>query len=244
MKVWVDAPSGRTYILYSSRIEAVLNFSVPEGVDLDVDNTSGDISVEGITTGQVKLNASSGDIEVKTVTARLATETSSGDQKYFEIVGDIGCIATSGDIKFEDITGTIECRASSGDLKFTGVNGEIKSRTSSGDLILNDIDGAITNVSSSGDLKITDSQTVLNLAATSGNITGTGISLKGNSQFKTSSGDIYLDLDNDIEKISFDLKASSGDLRIQGNHADNKLQLHRGGILVQGVSTSGDQTYK
>jgi len=66
--------------------------------------------------------------------------------------------------------------------------------------------------------------------------------------FKTSSGDIHINFLNEMKELSFDLKSSSGDLLVEKNNiknsSDKSLVVGQGPILVRGVSSFGDQSYK
>ena len=83
----------------------------------------------------------------------------------------------------------------------------------------------------------------LDVETTSGSIRGESVSLDGDSFFESSSGSINIELDNDISSMSFDLKASSGGLRVGSNRSDDRLIIKRGGIQITGRSSSGSQSY-
>ena len=68
--------------------------------------------------------------------------------------------------------------------------------------------------------------------------------MKSDSRFRTSSGDIEIEFDNDMSDLSFDLEASSGDLSVDGRRSDRSLYIKEGDIWIKGVSSSGSQKYK
>ncbi len=238
LKVWIE--SSRSII---GRFEAKMTLKVPYSMDIDIRNSSGDIYIEEIAADKMKLITTSGDVELKSIESQLTTKSTSGDLEIYYLKGAISAGSSSGDQNFSHIRADISARATSGKLIFSDVIGDLSTKTTSGNLRFENIDGYISNVSTSGDLIIDKAKTKLNLATTSGEISGNGIELIGDSKFKSTSGDISLDFDN-IDAMSFDLRASSGDLRAGGRSADKKLYMKRGEVWIYGVSSSGDQSYR
>ena len=239
LKVWIEAPRS-----IMGRFEAQLSFKVPYSIDIDITNSSGDIYIEEIISEQMKLKASSGDIELKNIETLLTTTTTSGDLDINYLKGSISAASTSGDQKFNHIRANISTVATSGDLSLFDIVGDLSTRTTSGDLQFEDIEGRVSNVSTSGNLTINKAKTILDLHTTSGDISGDGIELIGDSKFKSTSGDVSIDFDNNIDEMSFDLRASSGDLRAGSRSADRKLYMKHGDVWVYGHSSSGDQNYR
>ncbi|WP_372644881.1 DUF4097 family beta strand repeat-containing protein [Ancylomarina sp.] len=239
LMVWIEAPRS-----IMGRFEAQLSFKVPYSMDLDITNSSGDIYIEEIVAEQMKLKATSGDIEIKNIETLLTTTTTSGDLEINYLKGSISAASTSGDQNFSHIRASISTVATSGDLSFLNVVGDLSTRTTSGDLQFEDIEGRVSNISTSGNLNIYKAKTILDLSTTSGDISGDGIELIGDSKFKSTSGDVSIDFNNNIDEMSFDLSASSGDLRAGSRSADRKLYMKNGDVWVYGHSSSGDQNYR
>ena len=212
-------------------------------MDIDIRNSSGDIYIEEIVADKMKLVTTSGDVELKNIETQLNTSATSGDLEIDYLKGTISAGSTSGDQKFSHIRASVSTRATSGDFLFSDVLGDLSTKTTSGDLQFENIDGRISNVSTSGNLTIDKAQTILNLTTTSGDISGDGIELIGDSKFKSTSGDISMNFNN-IDDKSFDLKASSGDLRAGSRSADRKLYMKNGDVWIYGISSSGDQNYR
>ena len=238
LKIWIEAP--RSII---GRFEAKLTLKVPYSMDIDIHNSSGDVYIEEIAADKMKLVTTSGDVELKNIETQLTTSATSGDLEIDYLKGLIFSASTSGDQSFSHIRASVSARATSGDFIFFDIVGDINTRTTSGDLQFENIDGRISNVSTSGDLTIDKAKTVLDLTVTSGDISGDGIELMGDSRFKSTSGDISIDFNN-ADTLSFDLKASSGDLRAGSRSADRKLYMKNGDIWIYGVSSSGNQNYR
>jgi hypothetical protein len=238
LKVWIEAPRS-----IMGRFEAKLTLKVPYSMDIDIRNSSGDIYIEEIIADKMKLVTSSGDVELKNIETQLTTSSTSGDLEIDYLKGAISARSTSGDQKFSHIRASVSTRATSGDFLFSDVFGDLSTKTTSGDLQFENIDGRISNVSTSGNITIDKAKTILDLTVTSGDISGDGIELTGDSRFKSTSGDVSMNF-NDIGAMSFDLKASSGDLRAGSRSEDRKLYKNNGGVWIYGVSSSGDQNYR
>jgi len=238
LKIWIEAPRS-----IMGRFEANLTLKVPYSMDIDIRNSSGDVYIEEIAADKMKLVTTSGDIELKNIETQLTISATSGDLEIDYLKGAILSASTSGDQSLNHIRASISTRATSGDLIFSNVIGDLSTKTTSGDLKFENIDGRISNVSTSGDLTINKAKTVLDLTVTSGDINGDGIELIGDSRFKSTSGDVSMDFNN-ISTMSFDLKASSGDLRAGSRSADRKLYMKNGDVWIYGVSSSGNQNYR
>lgn len=205
--------------------EARFNITMPEGVTLNIDNTSGDIHVSGLEGGDYQISASSGDVSMEDIIGTTQVKTTSGDLQVKRITGDLVMHSTSGDQQVRDITGSMSTRSSSGDMAIQRVRGDLKARASSGDIEFEEIRGAI------------------NVETTSGDITGRDITLTGDSEVNATSGDVSIRFTNDLEEIGFALQASSGDIEVGSIAAEDELMLNRGKFSVTGVTTSGDQEY-
>jgi len=104
---------------------------VPSGFDLIVDDTSGDIDIDGI--GSLDLTDDSGSIDAR------------------GIAGDAVIADDSGDLLLEDVAGTVEIEDASGSIELRGA----MSTTivdDSGDILVEDIDGDVDIVDASGSI--------------------------------------------------------------------------------------------
>jgi len=216
-----DRSSWRSWNMTDAKIE----LTVKDGVRLDIENSSGDVYVTGLEAEDFEIEATSGDITLKRITANLEVETSSGDISINELVGELEIESTSGDQEIYNANGNIDSRASSGDLTVSDFRGELVLEATSGDI---DIRGGVGTVS---------------VRTSSGNIDGNDIELTGDAYFKATSGNIEIEFENDLSDLSFDLTATSGDLDVGNRSAEKKLYIDRGGFKVVGVTSSGDQEY-
>lgn len=222
VKVIKNDRSWRGWNLNESKIE----LTIKEGVRLDIENSSGDVYVTGLDAEDSEIEATSGDITLKRIIANLEVETSSGDIDINGLVGELEMESTSGDQQIYNTEGNIDTRASSGDITISDFNGDLELEATSGDVELR------------GGIGVVAVQT------SSGNIDGNDIELTGNAYFKAGSGDVEIEFVNNIEDLSFDLTATSGNLDVGRRSGEKKLYIDRGGYKVVGVTSSGNQEYE
>jgi DUF4097 and DUF4098 domain-containing protein YvlB len=220
VEVWVDAPSS-----IWGNIESRIRFEVPVNVDIEVDNSSGNLKMDQISTRQIDLETSSGNIEAENSEADLLIRCTSGNVSVEDHLGNLSVTTTSGNIKIRDSMGDTELKATSGNINLDNLTGSLYARCSSGNITMNQIKGK------------------LNTETSSGNIKGDEVLLNGDSEFRATSGNIRIDLLNREDDLSFDLEAGSGNLRAAGSSGEDNLILKRGGISITGISSSGNQTY-
>lgn len=137
---------------------------VPASVALRVDSTSGNVDVRGIT-GNLRVKTTSGDVTVKGATATLSVTT------------------TSGNMRLEDMESTqVEATASSGDvdMMFDSAPQSVSARTTSGNVTVmtpNDHTSyKVDVVTTSGEREVTVDQSqssgrAISVHATSGDVT-------------------------------------------------------------------------
>ena len=204
---------------------AKIDLEVPSGTELTIENSSGDIRISGLEAKELQVGATSGDVMMKEIYADVRLSTTSGDVTLRMINGNVSMRSTSGDQEYFDITGDLKTQATSGDIEIAKLNGDLDVTSTSGDMDFDDVSGRI------------------NATSTSGDIQGEYILLTQDSRFKSTSGNIYMELKNDLDEVGFDLRATSGDLEVGRLDGEDHLVIRRGDILVTGISTSGDQTY-
>ncbi|PKM52574.1 MAG: hypothetical protein CVV02_00110 [Firmicutes bacterium HGW-Firmicutes-7] len=151
----------------------------------------------------------------------LDINSSSGDVKLNDLVlTKLNLDLSSGDVKGNQLVfeeGSI--KSASGDLKLYTIEcASLDINSSSGDLILKDFDGKLTGTSDSGDVNIH----YKNLAES--------------IDYKVSSGDLIVDLNNSEPDASFDLKCSSGNVSL--NYRLDNVQFEKNNS-VKGTSGNG-----
>jgi hypothetical protein len=119
-----------------------LEIEVPDGIALDIRDSSGDVDVKG--TGSVVIKDSSGDIELEGVRGDVVLEDSSGDIDLAAIAGNVTVERdSSGDIYGRDIQGSVLIEQdSSGEIRFRDVRDDfVVERDSSGDIVADTVGG-------------------------------------------------------------------------------------------------------
>ncbi len=220
VSVWIESPKS-----VWGNISGLLDFKVPKGTLVTVNNSSGNVLADGL------------EAEV------LFIKCSSGNIKTLKTIADIEIIASSGNITVEGHRGEMKATASSGNLKISDVNGDLSAKASSGNITLREISGYLKARCSSGNISLSQVIGVLSVECSSGNIKGKSVQIKGDSDFRTTSGNIDIELENERTELSFDLDAGSGNLYAGGMRGGDQLYVKEGEIWIKGISSSGNQKY-
>ncbi len=227
VRVWVVSPKSNNWNWGWNDFEARLDFKVPANVKVRVDNSSGDISISGLNASNHRIEASSGDIELRKINGDMIVKASSGDIKIDGLEGDLEVETSSGDQRVYNVGGNVRFDASSGDTRFQGIAGDLRGRTSSGEIEMLDVEG------------------VFDVSASSGDIEGRDLIVKGGSSFVATSGDISIYVNQDLERLSFEARSSSGDISIGRERGEDRMVIRNpGGEDVYLKSTSGDITFR
>ncbi len=117
--------------------DAELALKVPESARLVIEVVSADVTVSGLMSESIVVEAVSGDIEIAAQTRRLEISSVSGDLK-FNGASDRAVLETvSGDIIAQKVKTEVSIRTVSGDATFTGAALErARAETVSGDFTL------------------------------------------------------------------------------------------------------------
>jgi DUF4097 and DUF4098 domain-containing protein YvlB len=94
--------------------------SVPQGVRLRVQTTSGDITARDVN-GPVDLRSTSGDVTLHGANGRIEISTTSGDIDAARLRGDVEVGAVSGEFNVADVEGTIRVETVSSDIVLRNV---------------------------------------------------------------------------------------------------------------------------
>ncbi|WP_291858896.1 DUF4097 family beta strand repeat-containing protein [Marinilabilia sp.] len=257
LKVWVEYPK-----IMRGMAKGFLSFEVPDDVLLTVENVSGNVDVEKIGSDNMKLSGVSGDISVSGAGENCVLRSVSGDIDALVMGGNLEAHSVSGDIRVANVKGDFSGKSTSGNVSAKMVEGATSVRSTSGDLIAENLmQGAFVKTTSgkiqvkimkgelncetvSGDVILSDITGVLNASTVSGGLRGTGVMFTGDSRFRSVSGDVEIDVLNEIETLSFRLKSGSGRLKAGNSTADERLEISGGNITVTGSSTSGNQIFE
>lgn len=221
LSVWVE----RSFSLVGTPHDGALILLVPGDAVLRVDTSTGDVRIRNITADRLDVNTSTGDVRLQAVSAAIRVGTSTGSVEIQDSSGRFDISSTTGRIRLDGTTGDINAESSTGHHVYDDVIGNLRARSTTGRI---DIDGI---------------QGTLELRTSTGDQTGRRIVLTGNSSFESSTGDIEMDLADDLESLEFDLRSSTGSLTVGRERSQRELYLGGTGFTVRGKSTTGSQEY-
>lgn len=144
---------------WNSAVWLDLDVEIPEDLEVSIEDSSGDLSASGIWV--VRLDDSSGDVDLRDTRGDLRLDDSSGDVTLRHHRGDVTLSDSSGDLRLRDVEGTITVdRDSSGDVYADGVTGSVIVRVdSSGDIRVSEVGGDFeVHRDGSGDVDYRDVQ--------------------------------------------------------------------------------------
>lgn len=230
LTVWMETKkvNERMHSSDISNKSSVLNFEVPVNTAIEVNNTSGNVTVSGIESQNMSLQTSFGNLKAENITSNLIASSSSGNvcliningpvksttsfgkQLLQNIHGDVTVTANSGDVTLREIKGNAEVSSTFGKQTFAGITGNIRSNASSGDLSFVNVIGNINTLTSFGSQRYNIVIGNLNATASSGNININYIN--GSIKLKTTFGNIK---GRAIRLVkSGDVNTSSGDIHL------------------------------
>jgi hypothetical protein len=167
--------TGILFNVFNVRVEVYLPASYTK--NLAVKTSSGNVAAgDDYFCSGIKIESSSGNISVNTITA-----------------DNITLAASSGRIRGESINGNTGIRTSSGNIVLGNINGDITAKSSSGRIVMNQVTGSVTAEASSGDIRclVTEGAGDIVLTTSSGNVTlDMPKNLAFNFSSRTSSGSL------------------------------------------------------
>lgn len=209
----------------NNRNKGFIKINGPMSMILDIKNSSGTISVDGVTNDETNLRVSSGKIRATNIIGNLNVKASSGSLTLDEIDGDVVAGVTSGSADITNVSGNVDYESTSGSLDADSIEGEINTSLTSGN-------AKLSNIGSLGELKFT-----------SGNIRATNAGLSGNTRFNGTSGSFRIETPTDLKSLNFSLRASSGNLKVGGINTGKNLEIDNGASeWVKGSISSGNIT--
>jgi len=133
-----------------------LHVVVPEGLPVEITDSSGDMSVEGVPV--VRITDSSGDITARHLPADVEIDDSSGDIRVEDAAGAVRVSDSSGDIVIRGAQSVHIPRDSSGDISIERITGNVTiDQDSSGDVLVSDVGGNVEFLADgSGQVRVTD----------------------------------------------------------------------------------------
>lgn len=120
-----------------------LSILVPLGLAVDIDDSSGDIEVEG--TGDLRIDDSSGSIRISRVFGPVSVDDASGGLEIEGVDGDVRVEDGSGSVRIGEVRGSVLLRDGSGGIEVRGVAQDvIIEADGSGGIEVRDVAGDFT----------------------------------------------------------------------------------------------------
>jgi DUF4097 and DUF4098 domain-containing protein YvlB len=129
-----------------------VGIALPSNIPVEATDSSGDAEFEDL--AELKLQDSSGDLEIRRIAGLAEIFDSSGDLEVIG-AGSARVRDSSGDVELDDVRGEVEVEQdSSGDIRVTNVGGSVRVRQdSSGSIRIEDVKGSVNvDSDSSGDI--------------------------------------------------------------------------------------------
>ena len=236
-----------------------LRLSLPKGISVDIENTSGyidiiscnDLKVNAVTTsgkfvvrncgGTFALRSISGDITASKYEGSLTIVSNTGKISTSECVGNLDITNLSGESSIITHNGNIIAESTSGKIQMESITGDIKAKTASATMKVSKVVGNLNLTSFSGTMTFFDIKGVINNDSGAGDQLGQQINLTGNSKFVSTEGSIKLRLLNQTPDLTFKMVSESGFIQVRGESKKKKLKLGKGALLVESYSTTGGQ---
>ncbi|MGQ0537664.1 MAG: DUF4097 family beta strand repeat-containing protein [Gemmatimonadaceae bacterium] len=119
--------------------ETRYELSVPQGVRVILQSTSGDVSAHNVN-GPVDARTTSGDIEVRGASGHVELSTTSGDIEASRLRGEVDVEAVSGEVQLDDVEGNIRFETVSSDIVLRNVRSrDAVASTVSGEILFEGI---------------------------------------------------------------------------------------------------------
>ena len=120
-----------------------LTVLVPLGMDVSIEDASGDITVLGV--GDARIDDSSGSVEVIDILGSLRLDDGSGGVRIRGVAGDAAVDDGSGGLEIQDVQGSVILRDGSGGIDIAGVGRDVLIESDgSGSIAVTDVGGDFT----------------------------------------------------------------------------------------------------
>ncbi|MBN3582839.1 DUF4097 family beta strand repeat protein [Algoriphagus aestuarii] len=207
----------------NNRNKGFIKINGPMEIALDIKNSSGTISVDGVTNDETNLRVSSGKVSASNIKGNLKIKASSGSLYIDEVEGNVTAGVTSGNADITHVKGNVDYESTSGSLDADSIMGELSASLTSGN-------AKLSNIGTLGELRFT-----------SGNIRATNAGLAGSTRFNGTSGSFRIQTSSDLKSLNFSLRASSGNLKVGGINTGKNLEIDNGASdWVKGSISSGN----
>ncbi|WP_297335078.1 DUF4097 family beta strand repeat-containing protein [Algoriphagus sp.] len=207
---------------WNNRSKGFIKITGPEDISIQMKNSSGNLEIQQVTQELTKLSVSSGKISAK------------------NLQGNLDVRATSGSIYVEGVSGNVAAFMTSGNADIYSLGGNLSYESTSGSLTAEDIKGSVAVQLTSGNAKLATIGELGPLRFTSGNIRAENAGLGEQTSFSGSSGNFRIKTNSNLKDFNFNLKASSGNLKVGNISTGKTLEIdNNSSKSIKGNITSG-----
>lgn len=220
-KISVERPFG-----FWNECKGKLIIQVPKECAIRCSGVSGTIDISNVNSPSIFVESVSGTCKLLNTHAIFDITTVSGSIHFIQAYGKKQIKTVSGDIKCIETDSLLEGKSISGSFTLENTRGNSILKTASGEIVMKNHTGTV------------------NLKTISGRILGDAITLTGNSEFESTSGDISIDLTNNTDQIKFDTYSTAGRITVDDLTVSKSLAKGKGPFTISGKTISGTQIYK
>lgn len=116
-----------------------LTVEVPEGIAVDIRDSSGSMELSRL--GALRIDDSSGDIDVRSGLGPVFIDDGSGGIDVDEVAGDVEIEDGSGSVDVTDVTGSVVLSDGSGSVEIAEISGDVRVRDGSGSIVVSSVGG-------------------------------------------------------------------------------------------------------
>ena len=241
---------GSDKALRGAKLRLDLLLRAPAGLGLHAGVTGESLVVSGLT-GDARLSATSGDIELSELGGAVDLTLTSGNVRGRDLGGPVKAIATSGNLEFNRVETDAELHSSTGWIRSHDIAGDLHIESLTGDIRVDGVDGDLRVISTSGDLDIRGTMGDVRVNSAGGTVSlfTLGPVPEGRERrvrITSSSGDVILGLRPDAG-YHLDLATDMGAIRVRlplvveditRRHLAGRMGDGRGQLQV--VTATGD----
>ena len=125
------------------QVQINLTVKIPENIDLEVEDGSGSIEVNGID-GYVMIEDGSGNLKLRQVIGDVEIEDGSGSMTVTQIDGNLDIDDGSGNVVVRDVEGSVYIEDGSGSMEIEHIGGSVVVDDGSGSITIDDVERNVT----------------------------------------------------------------------------------------------------
>lgn len=209
------------------------------GSIIDISSASGNLMMMDLN-GQCAARTTSGKVSISKIVGDVRAESLSSAVSVANVIGNAKFLAGSGAVTGANINGKIVAKTGSASIKLVAIKGNIEIRTASGFSEIDDVDGKIDVTTASGSVVVEKIKGYFDCETASGDIKGVDVTLVEGADLSTISGSISVQLNNQVNELTYDLSSASGKISAKGVVGERSITSGSGSILVKGSTVSGD----